>query len=128
MAPIPQSDRRVSAGPPGTPVPGWVLSAHETVTDREREVLQLFAFGYSLGDVAGQMVISEKTVKNHLAAVYPKLQARSRTEALVRALCAGLVRLPHDLSELAPGSDAREFPTRGDRVDRHPSPTMEALP
>jgi DNA-binding NarL/FixJ family response regulator len=102
---------RADSATVGGLAPDWVRYARESVTDREREVLQLFAFGYTLGDVAQKMIISEKTVKNHLAAVYPKLHARSRTEALVRALCAGIVRLPRDLSELAPTSDRRGVST-----------------
>lgn len=63
------------------------------VTNREEEVLQLIANGGSTADVADQMLISQKTVKNHLASIYQKLDARDRTQAILRAVRMGIVSL-----------------------------------
>lgn len=63
------------------------------VTPREVEVLQLIADGCSTGEVAEQLYISQKTVKNHLASIYQKLEARDRTQAVLQAVRMGIVRL-----------------------------------
>lgn len=63
------------------------------VSAREEEVLQLFADGLSLPEVAATLFISEKTVKNHLASIYSKLDARDRTQAVLRAVRMGIIRL-----------------------------------
>lgn len=63
------------------------------VTKREEEVLQLIADGCSTSEVADQMYISQKTVKNHLASIYQKLDARDRTQAILRAVRMGIVSL-----------------------------------
>lgn len=63
------------------------------VTKREEEVLQLIADGRSTSEVADQMYISQKTVKNHLASIYQKLDARDRTQAILRAVRMGIVSL-----------------------------------
>ena len=60
---------------------------------REEEVLQLIADGCSTPEVAQQLFISQKTVKNHLAAIYQKLDARDRTQAVVRAVRMGIIRI-----------------------------------
>ncbi len=63
------------------------------VTKREEEVLQLIADGCSTPEVAAKLYISQKTVKNHLASVYQKLDARDRTQAVLMAVRMGIVRL-----------------------------------
>jgi DNA-binding NarL/FixJ family response regulator len=63
------------------------------VTKREEEVLQLIADGGSTSEVADQMYISQKTVKNHLASIYQKLDARDRTQAVLQAVRMGIVSL-----------------------------------
>ena len=63
------------------------------VTKREEEVLQLIADGCSTTEVAEQMNISQKTVKNHLASIYQKLDARDRTQAVLQAVRMGIVSL-----------------------------------
>lgn len=64
-----------------------------SLTPREREVLDLVAAGLSNRDIASTLGISENTVKNHLARVLEKLQARSRMEAVVRGVQLGLTRV-----------------------------------
>jgi DNA-binding NarL/FixJ family response regulator len=63
------------------------------VTKREEEVLQLIADGCSTTEVAEQLYISQKTVKNHLASIYQKLDARDRTQAVLQAVRMGIVQL-----------------------------------
>ena len=65
----------------------------QVVTKREVEVLQLIADGCSTPEVAEQLFISQKTVKNHLASIYHKLDARDRTQAVLQAVRMGIVRL-----------------------------------
>ena len=64
-----------------------------TISAREEEVLQLVADGLSLPEVAAALYISVKTVKNHLASIYAKLDARDRTQAVLRAVRMGIIRL-----------------------------------
>jgi DNA-binding NarL/FixJ family response regulator len=63
------------------------------ISRREEEVLQLVADGLSLPEVAATLYISVKTVKNHLASIYQKLDARDRTQAVLRAVRMGIIRL-----------------------------------
>jgi DNA-binding NarL/FixJ family response regulator len=63
------------------------------ISPREEEVLQLVADGLSLPEVAAALFISAKTVKNHLGSIYEKLDARDRTQAVLRAVRMGIVRL-----------------------------------
>jgi DNA-binding NarL/FixJ family response regulator len=60
------------------------------LTEREREVLRLMARHRTNPEIARQLRISEKTVRNHVSNVLTKLQARDRAEAIVRAREAGL--------------------------------------
>src|SRR3954466_14062006 len=64
-----------------------------TVTKREEEVLELIADGCSTPEVAERLYISQKTVKNHLASIYQKLDARDRTQAVLQAVRMGIVHL-----------------------------------
>lgn len=68
-------------------------SGQDLVTKREEEVLQLIADGCATPEVAERLYISQKTVKNHLASIYQKLDARDRTQAVLRAVRMGIVRL-----------------------------------
>jgi DNA-binding NarL/FixJ family response regulator len=63
------------------------------ITKREEEVLQRIADGCSTSEVAAQLYISQKTVKNHLASIYQKLDARDRTQAVLQAVRMGIVHL-----------------------------------
>ncbi|HEV7720955.1 MAG TPA: response regulator transcription factor [Iamia sp.] len=67
--------------------------AERVVTKREEEVLQLIADGCSTGEVAERLYISQKTVKNHLASIYQKLDARDRTQAVLQAVRMGIIHL-----------------------------------
>lgn len=60
------------------------------LTNRELQILDLLVEGKSNRDVAGQLFLSEKTVKAHLAAVFRKLGVSNRTQAAMAALSMGL--------------------------------------
>lgn len=62
------------------------------LTDREMEVLRLMAAGKSNQEIAGALVISEKTVKTHVTNILTKLHLADRTQAAVYAWQAGIVR------------------------------------
>ncbi len=63
----------------------------EALTPRESEVLQLLAEGLPNKTIARRLDISEHTVKFHVNAIMSKLNAQSRTEAVVRATQLGLI-------------------------------------
>jgi DNA-binding NarL/FixJ family response regulator len=65
----------------------------ERLTEREQEVLEWLSQGLSNRRIAEQLGISEHTVKFHIAAIYGKLNASSRTEAVNHALRRGWLRL-----------------------------------
>jgi two-component system, NarL family, response regulator DegU len=65
------------------------------ITQREKEVLQLIADGRSTTEAAEALYVSVKTVKNHLASAYAKLDAHDRTQAVLRAARLGLITLRH---------------------------------
>ena len=64
-----------------------------SLTQRELEVLQLLAEGATNGEISQRLYISPKTTKNHLAAIFQKLDVTNRTHALVRAVIMGLVTI-----------------------------------
>jgi DNA-binding NarL/FixJ family response regulator len=71
----------------------------EQLTDRELEVLALAAKGYTNKAIGLQLSISDRTVQGHLAKIFNKLQASSRTEAVMRAVSLGW--LPPSLGSLS---------------------------
>ncbi len=60
------------------------------LTDREREILTMIAQGDTNADIAQKLVISLKTVRNHVSNIFSKLQVADRTQAALRARQAGL--------------------------------------
>jgi DNA-binding NarL/FixJ family response regulator len=65
----------------------------EAVTTRERDVLRCLVQGISsTDDIADELYISQKTVKNHLASIYEKLGVNDRAQAVVEAMKLGLDR------------------------------------
>ena len=66
--------------------------SRERLTDREQVVLQELAQGKPTKEIAGTLVVSEETVKTHLAHIYQKLGVNDRVQAVALALRRGLVR------------------------------------
>jgi DNA-binding NarL/FixJ family response regulator len=64
------------------------------LTEREREVLELVARGLSNGEIQRRLVVSPKTVRNHVSNILGKLRVADRSQAIVRAREAGLGREP----------------------------------
>jgi DNA-binding NarL/FixJ family response regulator len=69
------------------------LDPSESLTSREQEVLQLVAEGLTNKAIAQELSISEHTVKFHINTIMGKLNAQSRTAAVVRATRLGLILL-----------------------------------
>jgi DNA-binding NarL/FixJ family response regulator len=63
----------------------------EKLSGRERDVLRLLGKGLSNSEIAGQLFLSEGTVRNYVSAVLAKLQVADRTQAAVLAVKHGLV-------------------------------------
>jgi NarL family two-component system response regulator LiaR len=61
----------------------------EALSEREQEVLRLVAEGLSNQDIAGQLVISERTVRNHVGSILAKLHLANRTQAALYAVRSG---------------------------------------
>jgi DNA-binding NarL/FixJ family response regulator len=60
------------------------------LTEREREILGRIAGGQTNGQIAEQLTISLKTVRNHVSNIFSKLQVADRAQAVIRAREAGL--------------------------------------
>ena len=72
------------------------LAAHrdrddDSLTAREREILQLLSTGHRPGEIAAELFVSVKTVKNHLTSIYHKLGVETGTQAVVEAYQRGIV-------------------------------------
>ena len=63
----------------------------EPLTDRELDVLRMAAKGYTNKAIGIQLNISDRTVQGHLAHIFDKMQATSRTEAVMRAVSLGWI-------------------------------------
>lgn len=77
----------------GPLAPADPLPPTETLTPREREVLERMAEGLSNKEIAARLSISEHTAKFHIASIMSKLGAESRTEAVTLAIRRGLLLL-----------------------------------
>lgn len=61
------------------------------LSNRELQVLQALSNGDSNSEIAAQLFLSEATIKSHLASLYRKLGASNRTQAVRKAITAGLI-------------------------------------
>jgi DNA-binding NarL/FixJ family response regulator len=72
----------------------------EPLTDRELDVLRLAAKGFTNKAIGVQLAISDRTVQGHLAHIFAKMHASSRTEAVMRAVALGWISQgPDKISE-----------------------------
>lgn len=65
----------------------------DDLTEREHEVLTLIGQGHSNKEIARQLSLSNKTVKNHIANIFSKLHINDRTQAVLYAVRKGLVKV-----------------------------------
>jgi DNA-binding NarL/FixJ family response regulator len=72
------------------PRPAVPKEIFPTLTEREREILQLIARGSTNHDIARQLALSVKTVNNYVSNIFSKLQVADRAQAIIRARDAGL--------------------------------------
>ncbi|WP_182907852.1 response regulator transcription factor [Microbispora sp. H13382] len=77
---------RLTTPPPRSPFPG--------LTQREHEILERLADGRSNAEIARELCLATKTVRNHVSNVLTKLEAPSRVDAALRARDAGLGSRP----------------------------------
>ena len=93
LAREPLRDPNAKARPNARPDVGGELGTELTLSAREVEILSLITKGASTTRIASDLYISIKTVKNHLASIYEKLDVTDRTQAVLTALRLGLVSL-----------------------------------
>ncbi len=70
-----------------------LFDPHETLTPRQREVLQLAAEGKTNAEIAARLNISQRTVENHRAALMQRLGLQNQTELIRHAIRHGLIPL-----------------------------------
>jgi len=70
--------------------PAALPQAFPELTDREREILHLIAEGLRNPDISERLVLSPKTVRNHVSNILSKLQVADRAQAILKAREAGL--------------------------------------
>ena len=78
------------AGSPAAPLPAAPPRAFPELSDREDAILRLIAQGRSNHEIAELLVLSVKTVQNHVSNIFGKLQVADRAQAVIRARQAGL--------------------------------------
>jgi DNA-binding NarL/FixJ family response regulator len=74
------------------PEPGSLPEVAQTLSERELDVLRLLARGLSNTEIAGELFLSEATVKSHVARILAKLELRDRVQTVVYAYESGLIR------------------------------------
>ncbi|MBZ0306542.1 MAG: LuxR C-terminal-related transcriptional regulator, partial [Anaerolineae bacterium] len=76
-----------------------MMSSPETtdLTERELEILALAAQGMTNKAIGFQLSISDRTVQGHLAKIYQKLEVSGRTNATLKAIRSGLIRVESEV-------------------------------
>jgi DNA-binding NarL/FixJ family response regulator len=88
----PEITRRLIADYCRRPQPGAIPEAAAALSERELDVVQRLARGRSNAEIAAEMILSEATIKSHIARILDKLQLRDRTQIVVFAYESGLVQ------------------------------------
>ena len=76
-------------------------SRHQQLTPREREVLYWLALGFTNKEISKKMILSEKTIKNHVSHILKKLELTDRTKAAALAWREGLPQISEDFYSLS---------------------------
>lgn len=74
---------------PSAPLPSPPAQAFPELTEREQEILALIAQHLTNSEIAERLVLSPKTVRNHVSNIFSKLQVATRAQAIIRAREAG---------------------------------------
>ena len=93
-------------------VPASAERARRSLTRREREILQLLAYGMSGAEIASQLVLSPETVRTHIRNAMSKLDASTRSQAVVLALQQDQIGAEKDGGATAPATRRRVAPRR----------------
>ena len=72
--------------------PERVPGRNPTLSERELEVIRLIALGLTNRQIAGQLQLSEKTIKNHVSHIFRKLKITARTQAAIHAISHNMLR------------------------------------
>lgn len=95
-----QAMRQAIDKPGGFSADGLAAALHRrdhkagpVLTEREQQVLQLLADGFSVAQIARRLHLAESTVKTHIAKIYSKLGAGNRAQAIMTAMQKGLLRM-----------------------------------
>jgi NarL family two-component system response regulator LiaR len=76
--------------------PPQAASATDPLTEREAEILNRVAQGFSNQEIADQLVLSERTVRTHVTNILGKLHLANRTQAALYAIRKGMIELRDD--------------------------------
>jgi DNA-binding NarL/FixJ family response regulator len=72
--------------------PERIPGRNPTLSERELEVIRLIALGLTNRQIAGQLQLSEKTIKNHVSHIFRKLKITARTQAAIHAISHNMLR------------------------------------
>lgn len=84
--------------------PERVPGHNPSLSEREMEVIRLIALGMTNRQIATQLKLSEKTIKNHVSHIFRKLKITARTQAAIHAISNNLLRATERPGEIAPRS------------------------
>jgi DNA-binding CsgD family transcriptional regulator len=86
---------------------GQFAACRPWLTQREIEIVQLIALGYTTPEIAGRLVVSPDTVRSHVRNAMAKAQARTRAHLAALALAHGFIAAPPSPDDIDPHSSMR---------------------